>query len=166
MEEGQNQTEEEGIISISEIGQVLQSMRLEIEAPNYADITALIESGIEDILFKDEPTPDDIYIPSLFESSNVLNLKFNAMNSNFAYFCDISFNNDEHFIEPYMSIFDIHSINTKPFNLDMDENPRILYISKDVTLEEMRELEKILTKYSKVFAWMYDDMPGIDRDIA
>ena len=65
-----------------------------------------------------------------------------------------------------MSIFDIHSINTEPFNLGTDENPRILHISKDVTPEERRELEKILTKYLKVFAWTYDDMPGIDRDIA
>ena len=82
--EGQNQTEGEGIISVAEIGQVLQSMRLEIEAPSYADITALIESGIEDTLFEDEPTPNDICILSLFESSDVLNLKFNAMNYNFA----------------------------------------------------------------------------------
>ena len=75
----------------------------------------------------------------------------------------MSFDNDEHFIEPYMSIFDIHSINTEPFNMGMDENPRILHISKDITLEEKRELEKILTKYLKVFAWMYDDMLGIKR---
>ena len=65
-----------------------------------------------------------------------------------------------------MSIFDIHSINTELFNLYMNENPCILHISKDVTPEEQRELEKILTKYSKVFTWIYDDMPGIDRDIA
>ena len=64
-----------------------------------------------------------------------------------------------------MSIFGIHSINTEPFNMGTDENRRILYISKDVTPEERRELEKILTKYSKVFVWMYDDMPDIDRDI-
>ena len=141
MKERQNQTEEEGIISVAEIGQVLQSMRLEVEAPSYADIAALIESGIVDILFKDEPTPNDIYIPSLFESSDVLNLKFNAMNSNFAYFCDLSFDNDENFIEPYMSIFDIHSINTEPFNMGTDKNSRILHISKDVSPKEMRELK-------------------------
>ena len=63
---------------------------------------------------------------------------------NFAYLCDASYDNDEHFIEPYMSIFDIHSINTEPFNIGMDENPRIFYISKDVTHKERRELEKIL----------------------
>ena len=124
-------------------------MRLETEAPSHIDIAALIESDIEDILFEDEPTPDDIYIPSLFESSDVLNLKFNAMNSNFAYLCDLSFDNDKHFIEPYMSIFDIYSINTEPFNLGTDENPRILHISKDVTPEEMRELENNINKILK-----------------
>ena len=65
-----------------------------------------------------------------------------------------------------MRIFDIHSINTEPFNMGTYENPHILYISKDVTPKESRELERILTKYSKVFTWTYDDMPGIDRDIA
>ena len=102
-------------------------------------------------MFKDEHTSDDICIPSLFESSDVLNLKFNAVNSNFTYLYDLYFDNDEHFIEPYISIFDIHSINTEPFNLDTDENPRILHISKDVIPEEMRELEKILTKAQKYF---------------
>ena len=84
----------------------------------------------------------------------------------FAYLCDLSYHNDEHFIEPYMSIFDIHSINTEPFNIDMDENPHILHISKDVTLEERRKLEKKLTKYSKVFTWIYNYMIRIERDIA
>ena len=67
MGKGQNQTEEERIIFVTEIEQVLQSMRFETEAPSYADITALIESNIEDILFDDAPTPDDIYIANLFE---------------------------------------------------------------------------------------------------
>ena len=104
------------------------------------------------------------YIASLFESFDVSNFKYDAIKFDFAYLCNLSFN-DEHFIEPYMSIFDIHSINTEPFNMGIDESPRILHILKDVTPEERRELEKILTKYSKVFVWMYDDMPDIDRDI-
>ena len=120
---------------------------MEIEAPSYADIVAFIESSIKDILFVDEPTPDNIFIANLFEYFDVPNSKYDAMKSNFAYLCDLSFDNDEHFIKPYISIFDIHSINTEPFNMGMDENPRILHISKDVTPEERRELEKILTRY-------------------
>ena len=42
------------------------------------------------------------------------------MKSNFAYLCDFSYDNDEHFIEPYMSTFNIHSINTELFNMGMD----------------------------------------------
>ena len=57
------------------------------------------------------------------------------MKSNFAYLCNVSYDNDEHLIEPYMSIFDIHYINTELFKRGMDENPRILYISKDVNPE-------------------------------
>ena len=87
------------------------------------------------------------------------------MKSNFTYLCDLSFDNDKHFIKPYMSIFCIHSINTERFNMGTDENPHILHISKDVTLQKRRQLVKILTKYAKLFTWTYDNMPGIDRDI-
>ena len=68
---------------------------------------------------------------------------------NFAYLCDASYDNDEHLIESYMSIFNIHSINTKPFNMGTNENSHILHISKDVTLEERRELEKNIKKILK-----------------
>ena len=88
-------------------------------------------------------------IANIFESFDVPNSKYDAMKYDFVYFCDVSYDNDEYFIEPYMSILDIHSINIKLFNVGMDENHRILYILKDVTPEKRRELEKILTKYSK-----------------
>ena len=71
------------------------------------------------------------------------------MKSDFAYLCDVFHDNDEYSIEPYMSIFDIHFINTKPFNIDMDENPSILHISKDVTFKERREFEKNINKIFK-----------------
>lgn len=51
-------------------------------------------------MFDDTPTPYDICIANLFESFDVLNSKYNAMKSNFAYLCDLSYDNDEHFIEP------------------------------------------------------------------
>ena len=103
-------------------------MWLETEAPSYADIAALIESNIKDIIFDDTPTSDDIYIANLFESFDVPNSKYDTMKYNFAYLCNLSYDNDEHFIEPYISIFDIYSINTEPFNIGTDKNPRILHI--------------------------------------
>ena len=57
-----------------------------------------------------------------------------------------------HCIDQNTCIFDIYFISTKPFNIVTKNEPRILYISKDVTPEESREIEKILIKYSKVFA--------------
>ena len=86
------------------------------------------------------------FIASLFESFDVSNFKYDAMKYDFAYLCDLFLNNDEHFIESNMSIFDIYSINIEPFNMGIDENPRILHISKDVTPEERRELEKNIHK--------------------
>ena len=106
-------------------------MRLETEAPSYANIIALIESNIEDILFDDATTPDDIYIANLFESFGVPNFKYDAMKSNFTYLCDLSFDNNEHFIEPYMSIFDIYSINTELFNMGTDaKSSHIVYLKR------------------------------------
>ena len=48
----------------------------------------------------------------------------------------------------------------------METKPRILNISKDINPNERREFERILKKYSYVFTWTYDDMSGIERDIA
>ena len=62
-------------------------MRLEIEVPNYANIAALIESSIEDILFDNAPTPDDIRIVNIFESFDIPNSKYDARKSNFAFLC-------------------------------------------------------------------------------
>ena len=98
---------------------------METEAPSYADIAALIDSSIEDIMFEDTPTSDDVCIASLFESFDVPNSKYDAMKFDSSYLCDLSFDNDEHFIEPYMSIFDIHSINTELFNMGTNKNPCI-----------------------------------------
>ena len=94
-----------------------------------------------------------------------MNSKVNAMKSNFAYLYDVFSDGSVHCIDQNTYIFDIHSICTKPFNIGTKNEPRILHISKDITPEERREIEKILIKYSKVFAWTYEDMPDIERDI-
>ena len=88
------------------------------------------------------------------------------MKSNFAYLFDVFSDGSVHCIDQKTCIFNIHSICTEPFNIGTENEPRILYISKDTAPKERREIEKILIKYSKVFAWTYEDMPGINRDIA
>ena len=102
----------------------------------------------------------------LFENDDVMNSKVNEMKSDFAYLFDVFSDGSVHCIDQNTCIFDIHSICTEPFNIGTKNEPCILYISKDINSKERREIEKILIKYSKVFAWTYEDMPGIDRDIA
>ena len=47
-----------------------------------------------------------------------------------------------------------------------NENPKYISISHDLTPEERKNFERILTKRKVVFAWSYKDMPCLDRDIA
>ena len=94
-----------------------------------------------------------------------MNSKVNTMKSNFTYLFIVFSDGSVHCIDQNICIFDIYSIYTKPFNIGIENEPHILHILKDITLEERREIEKILIKYSKVFAWTYEDMPGIDRNI-
>ena len=47
-----------------------------------------------------------------------------------------------------------------------NENSKYIFISYDLTLDERKKFERILTKRKVVFAWSYKDMPGLDRDIA
>ena len=144
--------------------QLMENMKKETEVIACIDIADVIESIIESMSFN--VMSDDIFISSLYESDDVLNSKLNLMKSNFAYLFDVLSNGSMNFIDPNICILDIHFIYTEPFNLCTKNEPRILNISKDITLEERREFEKILTKYSKVFAQEYNEMPSIDRDIA
>ena len=65
-----------------------------------------------------------------------------------------------------MSIFDINSTKVEAFNLGTCENPRNILIANEVTSEERKKLEEVLKKYAKMFAWSYEDMPGVDKSIA
>ena len=88
------------------------------------------------------------------------------MNSNFAYLCDVLPNGyvvcDDHF----MHMFDINSVQTESFNLGTHDNPKNILIASDLTPKEREKMKEILSKRQKVFAWGYEDMPGIDREIA
>ena len=74
-------------------------------------------------------------------SNDVMNSKVNAMKSYFSYLFNVFSDGSVHCIYQNTCIF-------------------------DTTPEERREIEKILIKYSKVFSWTYEDMLGIDKDIA
>ena len=48
----------------------------------------------------------------------------------------------------------------------MNEQSKNISISHDLTLEERENFKRILAKRKVVFAWSYEDILGLDRDIA
>ena len=98
------------------------------------------------------------------------------MNSDLAYF-DVSHNieilhlNDsnrfeneinkqlEKKIEPMEPTFET-------ITLGNDENPRLIKISSTLNEKERKDLKEFITKFQEVFAWSYEDMPGINPKIA
>ena len=109
-------------------------------------------------------------------NSNVLFNDFNKMNYDLAYF-DVSHNieilhlNDsnefeneinkqlEKKIEPMEPILET-------INLGNDENPRLIKIGLTLNEGERKDLKELLIKFQELFAWSYEDMPGIDLEIA
>ena len=109
-------------------------------------------------------------------SLDVLFNIFNKMNSNLAYF-DVSHNieilhlNDsnefeneinkqlEKKIEPMEPTFET-------LNLGNDQNPRLIKIGLTLDEKERKDLKELLMKFQEVFAWSYEDMPGINPEIA
>ena len=91
--------------------------------------------------------------------------KVDAIKSEFAYLCNVFLNGyyvcDDHF----MHIFDINSVQTESFNLGINDKPKNILIAFDLTPEKRLKMEEILKRRQKVFAWGYEDMLGVDREI-
>ena len=51
-------------------------------------------------------------------------------------------------------------------NLGNDENPCLIKISSTLNEKERKDLQELLTEFQEVFARSYEDMPGIDFEIA
>ena len=51
-------------------------------------------------------------------------------------------------------------------NLRNDENPRLIEIGSTLNEKEMKDLQELLIEFQEVFAWSYEDMLGIDLEIA
>ena len=108
-------------------------------------------------------------------SSDVLFNIFNKMNSDLAYF-DVSYNieilhlNDsnefeykinaqlEKKIEPMGPTFET-------LNVGNDENPHSIKIGSTLNETKRKDLKVVLIEFQEVFAWSYEDMPGIDSKI-
>ena len=74
--------------------------------------------------------------------------------------------NDEHLIneEDEAKIKPIENETIK-INLGSLENPKEVKIGSTLSSEEQEGLTKLLKEFPKVFAWSYEDMPGINYDI-
>ena len=51
-------------------------------------------------------------------------------------------------------------------NLGSPEEPKITYVSKLLSDDEMKEYVAYLSEYKDVFAWSYKEMPGLDPKVA
>ena len=109
-------------------------------------------------------------------SSDVLFNIFNKMNSNLAYF-DVSHNieilhlNDSNEFENEINKqlekkFELVEPTFETLNLGNNENPRLIKMGSNLNEKERKDLKVLLTKFQEVFAWSYEDMPGINPEIA
>ena len=55
---------------------------------------------------------------------------------------------------------------TKTVNISNDTTIKDVKIGLTLSRDERKELINLLSEFVDVFAWSYQDMPGIDRDIA
>ena len=51
-------------------------------------------------------------------------------------------------------------------NLGNDDNPSLIKISSTLNEKERKYLQELLMEFQEVFAWSYEDMLGIDLEIA
>ena len=54
---------------------------------------------------------------------------------------------------------------TQPINLGTDNDPKMIQVGNTLTTSEKDALVALLTKFKEIFAWSYEDMLGIDKDI-
>ena len=109
-------------------------------------------------------------------SSNVLFNIFNKMNFNLAYF-DVSHNikilhiNDSNEFENEIkkqleNKIEPTDLTLETINLGNNENPHLIKIGSTLNEKERKDLQELLMKFQKVFAWSYEDILGIDLEIA
>ena len=101
----------------------------------------------------------------LYEDENSIFMVVNDMKTSFAYLCDVDPDGHVYFNSDCSCMFNINSIQLDSLNMGTNENPKYISISHDLTPDERKNFERILTKRKVVFAWSYEDMPGLDRDI-
>lgn len=51
-------------------------------------------------------------------------------------------------------------------NIESDQDPKHIFISKNLDQNELQNLIELVREYMDVFAWNYEGMPGLDPEIA
>ena len=51
-------------------------------------------------------------------------------------------------------------------NMGDETNPKPIFVSQSLSQPEQEELVVLLHEYIDVFAWSYEDMPGLDPQVA
>ena len=125
------------------------------------DLASIISDSFFDVFYEET----DVITSGLFEDENSIFVLVNDMNSGLAYLCDVDSDGLMHFNIDHSCLFDINSIQLDSLNMGKNENPKYILISHDLTPEERKNFERILTKRKVVFAWSYEDMSSLDRDI-
>ena len=126
------------------------------------DLASIISDSFNDVFY--EGTDEIIF--GLYEDENFIFVLVNDMNSSLAYLYDVDPDGFVHFNIDRSCMFDINSIQLDSLNMSTNEQPKNISISHDLTPEEREKFERILTKRKVVFAWSYEDVPGLDRDSA
>ena len=110
------------------------------------------------------------------KGSNVLFNIFYKMNSDLAYF-DVSYNieilhlNDSNKFENEINKqlekkIEPMEPTLETINLGNDENPRLIKIGLTLNDKERKDLQELLMEFQVVFTWSYENMLGIDPEIA
>ena len=50
---------------------------------------------------------------------------------------------------------------TQPINRRTDDEPKMIQVGNTLTTSEKDALVALLTEFKEVFAWSYEDMPGL-----
>ena len=64
----------------------------------------------------------------------------------------------ERFVKPLMD--EITTV-----NVGTEQDPRLVQLGSTLSSEELERLVALLKDFKDVFAWFYEDMPGIDPEI-
>ncbi|WCJ39596.1 hypothetical protein M5689_020574 [Euphorbia peplus] len=109
---------------------------------------------------------DVVYNCDFMFQNDVFTSKHDAMKSQFAYLCDLSEDGTMHSLDHLTSAFSIHNTALHHVNLGTKDEPRLVPISPDLSPAEHSQIEAVLRRHQKVFAWLYEDMPGVEPSIA